>query len=149
MVEQTPSRPTPDVTQADKSTPAKLHETLQEKLNELKGTPVTPQAIMKNYLVKTKDRLDNLEESIISVTETQNKQVVYFQQIMQKLEALESKDTGNFIEKTVNERLESSVSDMQREETARLINELATRTLEVNMAEEKIKKITDSYRQQR
>ena len=28
-------RPTPDITTADKSTPAKLHETLQEKLHEL------------------------------------------------------------------------------------------------------------------
>ena len=60
---------------------------------------------------------------------------------MQKLEALESKDTGNFIEKTINEKLESFVSDMQRKETAHLINELATRTLEVKMAEEKIKEL--------
>ena len=30
---------------------------------------------------------------------------------------------------------------MQRKETAHLINELATRTLEVNMAEEKIKEL--------
>ena len=58
---------------------------------------------------------------------------------MQKLGALESKDTGNFMEKTINERLESFVNDMQRKETAHLINELATRTIEVNMIEEKIK----------
>ena len=73
MVEQTPNRPTPEITTADKSTPAKLHETLQEKVNELKGTPITPQVIMKKYLMKTKDRLVNSEESIISVIKTQNK----------------------------------------------------------------------------
>ena len=60
---------------------------------------------------------------------------------MKKLEATESKDTGNFIEKTINEKLESLVSDMQRKGTAHLINELATRTLKVNMAKKKIKEL--------
>ena len=60
---------------------------------------------------------------------------------MQKLEVLESKDTGNLIEKTIIERLESFVSDMQRKETAHLIYELTTRTLEVNISEEKTKEL--------
>ena len=48
---------------------------------------------------------------------------------MKKLEVTESKDTGNFIEKTINEKIESLVSDMQRKGTAHLINELAIQGL--------------------
>ena len=71
------------------------HDAPPPMSNRVKGTPVTPQAIMKKYLMKAKDRLHNLEKSIISVTETQNIQDVYFPQIIQKLKALESKHTSN------------------------------------------------------
>ena len=41
-------------------TPEKLQETLTTRMNQWKGTPVTPHKVMKKYLMKTTDRVDNL-----------------------------------------------------------------------------------------
>ena len=61
--------------QSSPSTPKRLQEVLTEKLNKLKDTPISPQGIMRNHLVKTNVRIDNLEQSVIDVRETQNQQL--------------------------------------------------------------------------
>ena len=61
---------------------------LTGKLNKLMGTPISPQEIMRNHLVKTNVRIDNLEQSIIDASETQNQQLDLFNKIVQRLHQL-------------------------------------------------------------
>ena len=110
--------------QLSPSTPKRLQEVLTGRLNKLKDTPISPQRTMRNHLVKTNVRIDNSEQSIIDVRETQNKQLDLFNKIVQRLDQL----TG------LNDR-------KQQENVKFLIHELAQRTLEVDSAEVKINEL--------
>ena len=111
-------------TQASPPTPKRLQEVLAGKLNKLKGTPISPQRMLRNHLVKTNVRIVNFEESIIDVRDTQNQQFDLFNKIVQRLDQL----TG------LNDR-------KQQEDVKFLINELAQKTLEADSAKVKINKL--------
>ena len=73
-------------------TPEKLQETLTTRMNEWKGTPVTPHQVMKKNLMKTTDRVDNLEEAMVQIREQQNFQDDKFKQILQNIDSLKCPD---------------------------------------------------------
>ena len=78
-------------TQSSPSTPStlkSLQEVLSGELNKLKDTPISPQGIMRNHLVKTNVIIDNSEQSIIDVRETQNQELDLFNKIVQRLDQL-------------------------------------------------------------
>ena len=75
-------------TQSSPSTPKCPQEVLAGELNKLKDTPISPQGIMINHLVKTNVRINNLEQSIIDVRETQNQRLDLFNKIVQRLDQL-------------------------------------------------------------
>ena len=110
--------------QSSPSTPKRLQEVLTGKLNKLKDTPISPQGIRRNHLVETNIRIDNLEQSIIDVRETQNQQLDPFNKIVQRLDQL----TG------LNDR-------KQQEDAKFLIDELAQKALEADSAKVKINKL--------
>ena len=110
--------------QSSPSTPKRLQEVLTGKRNKLKDTPISPQGIMRNHLVKTNVRTDNLEQSIIDVRETQNQQLDLFNKIVQRLDQL----TG------LNDR-------KQQEDVKFLIDELAQKTSEADSAKVKINEL--------
>ena len=72
---------------------------------------------MRNHLVKANVGIDNLEQSIIDVRETQNQQLDLFNKIVQRLDQF----TG------LNDR-------KQQEDVKFLIDELAQKTLEADSA---------------
>ena len=73
-------------------TPEILQETLTTRMNEWKGTPVTPHQVMKKNLMKTTDRVDNLEEAMVQIREQQNFQDDKFKQILQNIDSLKCPD---------------------------------------------------------
>ena len=48
--------------------------TIDNHLQHLQKTPVTPQAVIKNHLMRSEDRIDKLEISILEIVEAQSKQ---------------------------------------------------------------------------
>ena len=110
--------------QSSPSTPKRRQEVLTEKLNKLKDTPISPQEIMRNHLVETNVRIDNLEQSRIDVGETQNQQLDLFSEIVQRLD----QHTG------LNDK-------KQQEDVKFLIDELTHKTLEADSAKVKINEL--------
>ena len=48
--------------------------TIDNHLQCLRKTPITPQAVINNHLMRSEDRIDKLELSILEIVEAQSKQ---------------------------------------------------------------------------
>ena len=78
---------------------------------------------MRNHLVKTNVRIDNLEQSIIDVRETQNQQLDLFNKIVLRLDQL----TG--------------LNDRKQQDVKFLIDELTQKTLKADSTKVKISEL--------
>ena len=81
--------------QSSPSTPKRLQEVLTGKLNKLKDTPISPQGIMRNHLVKTNVRIDNLEQSIIDVREHKTNNLISSIKLYKDWTNLQASMTGS------------------------------------------------------
>ena len=122
-------------------TPEKLQDTLS---NRLRGTPITPQQIVKKHLMKTTERMDNIEDAVVTIQEHQNKQQEKLQEVSTKLDSIKIPNLSGLESKITNaikDKLEEIVGDRLRKDLDYLIEQLSLKTLEVDTGKERIKEL--------
>ena len=99
---------------------------------------------MKKYLMKTTDRVDNLEEAMVQIREQQNFQDDKFKQILQKIDSLNCPDIRGLeskIEKILEEKVNKIVGNNIIKELNYLVEELSLKTTDVNEGKRKIEEL--------
>ena len=122
-------------------TPEKLQDILS---NRLRGTPITPQQIVKKHLMKTTERMDNIEDAVVTIQEHQNKQQEKLQEVSTKLDSIKIPNLSGLESKITNaikDKLEEFVGDRLRKDLDYLIEQLSLKTLEVDTGKEIIKNL--------
>ena len=122
-------------------TPEKLQDTLS---NRLRGTPITPQQIVKKHLMKTTERMDDIEDAVVTIQEHQNKQQEKLQKVPTKLNSVKIPNLSGLESKITNaikDKLEEIVGDRLRKDLDYLIEQFSLKTLEVDTGKERIKEL--------
>ena len=88
-----------------------LQNVIRKRLDDLKKTPTTPQAILNKHFIKVEERVNKLEKSLLEVIDNQNNQFKSWSDLFDKQSKI-FKDhrceyqLSSIVEKLVNERFQ-------------------------------------------